>query len=90
MPWTCGSNALDAGLRRIRTFGADALVVSLGLDTFAGDPISTFRLQAADYLHLGQRLARLALPTILVLEGGYAAADLGVNAVNVLDGFEQA
>jgi len=24
-----------------------------------------------------------------VLEGGYAAAELGVNAVNVIEGFEQ-
>ena len=35
-------------------------------------------------------LARLGLPTVFVLEGGYAAAELGTNAVNVLDGFEQA
>jgi acetoin utilization deacetylase AcuC-like enzyme len=26
---------------------------------------------------------------VFVLEGGYAAAELGTNAVNVLDGFEQ-
>ena len=35
-------------------------------------------------------VARLGLPTVFVLEGGYAAAELGTNAVNVLDGFEQA
>ena len=81
-------DALDAGLGRIRSFGADALVVSLGLDTYAGDPISTFQLLAHDYLRLGQRLARLGMPTVFILEGGYAAADLGVNAVNVVEGFE--
>jgi acetoin utilization deacetylase AcuC-like enzyme len=96
LPLAAGSSvdawfdALDVGLGRVRGFGADALVVSLGLDTFAGDPISTFHLQAADYLRLGRRVAGLALPTVFVLEGGYAAADLGVNAVNVLEGFEQA
>ncbi len=67
---------------------ADALVVSLGLDTFAGDPISQFALQRADFTHLGQRLARLGLPTALLLEGGYAAAELGDNAVAVLAGIE--
>ena len=46
-------------------------------------------LQAGDYLRLGQRLAKLGLPAVFVLEGGYAAAELGVNAVNVIDGFEQ-
>ena len=66
------------------------LVVSLGLDTFEGDPISRFALASADFLRLGQRLARLGLPTVFVLEGGYAAAELGTNAVNVLEGFEQA
>jgi acetoin utilization deacetylase AcuC-like enzyme len=81
-------DALDAGLAHIRGFGADAVVVSLGLDTYAGDPISTFRLQVSDYLRLGQRLASLRMPTVFILEGGYAAADLGVNAVNVLEGFE--
>lgn len=51
---------------------ADALVVSLGLDTYAGDPISAFKLQSSDFLRLGRRMARLGLPTVLVLEGGYA------------------
>jgi acetoin utilization deacetylase AcuC-like enzyme len=61
----------------------------LGLDTFVGDPISTFALQTDDFSRLGQRLAQLGLPAVFVLEGGYAAAELGVNAVNVIEGFEQ-
>jgi acetoin utilization deacetylase AcuC-like enzyme len=82
--------ALDVACARIARHGADALVVSLGLDTFAGDPISTFALQADDFSRLGERLSRLGMPTIFVLEGGYAAAELGENAVNVIEGFEQA
>lgn len=82
--------ALDTACSRIAQHSAQALVVSLGLDTYAGDPISKFSLQSDDFLRLGQRLARLDLPTIFVLEGGYAAAELGVNAVNVLEGFEAA
>ena len=35
-------------------------------------------------------LARAGLPTVFVFEGGYAVAEVGVNAVNVLQGFEQA
>ena len=65
-------------------------MVSLGLDTFAGDPISKFLLHSGDFSLLGERLGCLGLPTIFVLEGGYAAAELGVNAVNVLEGFEHA
>lgn len=82
-------NALDLACQRIARFGAQALVVSLGLDTFADDPISTFALQSEDFLRLGERLARLKIPCVFVLEGGYAAAALGRNAVNVLEGFEQ-
>jgi acetoin utilization deacetylase AcuC-like enzyme len=82
-------DALEIACARIAHHRADALVVSLGLDTFAGDPISTFALQAYDFSRLGQRLSRLGLPTVFVLEGGYAAAELGVNAVNVIEGFEQ-
>ncbi len=80
--------ALHAGLERIASFGADALVVALGVDTFEGDPISGFRLASADYLQLGRDLAQAGLPTAFTLEGGYAVAAMGVNVVNVLEGFE--
>lgn len=80
--------ALEVACERVTRHRADALVVSLGLDTYAGDPISAFKLQSSDFLRLGQRIARLGLPAVLVLEGGYAAQDLGVNAANVVDGFE--
>lgn len=80
--------ALETACARIGAHGSEALVVSLGLDTFAGDPLTTFALAGDDFLRLGERIARLALPTVLVLEGGYATRQLGVNAVNVLDGFE--
>ena len=83
-------NALDIACTRIARYGADALVISLGLDAFEGDPISRFALASADFSRVGERLARLRLPTVFVLEGGYAASELGTNAVNVLDGFEQA
>jgi len=79
--------ALEHSLQSIATFGAEALVVSLGVDTFTGDPISGFTLQSDDYLRLGERLAQAGLPTVLVFEGGYAVAEVGVNAVNVLQAF---
>ncbi len=79
--------ALETSLAAIAQFGADALVVSLGLDTFAGDPISGFQLQSDDYLRLGERLAQVGLPTVLVFEGGYAVEVVGTNAVNVLEAF---
>lgn len=94
LPMPAGSDfgrwgdALDIACRRIETFRADALVISLGLDTFEGDPISHFRLKTTDYPRIGARIAALGLPTVFVLEGGYAVDALGRNAVGVLTGFE--
>ena len=81
--------ALQAALDRIHQFGAQAVVVSLGLDTFEGDPISGFKLQSDDYLRVGEAIAGAGLPTVFVFEGGYAVNEVGVNAVNVLEGFAQ-
>lgn len=80
--------ALDAALARIGGHGAEALVVSLGVDTFEHDPISSFRLRSDDYLRLGAALQALALPTLFVMEGGYALDAIGVNVVNTLAGYE--
>ncbi len=80
--------ALEVACARVDRHGPDALVVSLGLDTYAGDPMCRFALQADDFYRLGARLKKLGLPTVFILEGGYATAELGVNAANVLGGFD--
>lgn len=81
------SDALEVALASIERFGAEALVLSLGVDTFEGDPISGFKLKSEDYLRLGERLKQMGLPTVLVFEGGYAVREVGINAVNVLQAF---
>ena len=80
--------ALDDACARIRDYGPDALVVSLGVDTFEHDPISFFRLTSEDFLRYGGSIAALGLPTLFIMEGGYAVEEIGINAVNVLQGFE--
>lgn len=82
--------ALDAAAASIRRFAPDVLVVSLGVDTYHGDPISQFRLDTPDYPGIGAGLAALGLPTLIVMEGGYATDAIGENAVGVLTGFEDA
>ncbi len=82
--------ALETACIRLAGFAADALVVSVGVDTFGGDPLSKFTLQSADFLRIGERIAYLGLPTAFVFEGGYAVAEIGINVVNVLEGFETA
>jgi acetoin utilization deacetylase AcuC-like enzyme len=64
------------------------LIVSLGVDTYRGDPISQFALDGDDFTAYGGLIARLGLPTLFVMEGGYAVEAIGLNTVNVLTGFE--
>jgi len=79
--------ALTAALEAIAAFGAEMLFVSFGADIFVGDPISEFVLEAGDFTVIAARIASLALPTVIVMEGGYAADALGDNVSRFLDGF---
>jgi acetoin utilization deacetylase AcuC-like enzyme len=72
----------------VKEHESEVLIVSLGLDTFEYDPISSFKLTSSDYLKMGKLFAEVNLPTLFVFEGGYAVEDLGINCVNVLQGFE--
>ena len=86
-PYDVWGAALDDACKRIEAYAPDALVVSLGVDTFENDPISFFKLKSDDFTRYGGRIGRLKLPTLFVMEGGYAVSEIGVNTVNVLDGF---
>ena len=88
--WDAYAGALEAAVKKIRAFGPDVLLVSLGLDSFEADPISKFKLRAEDYLRRGEVLADLKLPTVFNFEGGYNLDALAAITVNVLEGFESA
>jgi acetoin utilization deacetylase AcuC-like enzyme len=79
--------ALDRALEAIAGFDPGLLVCSFGADTFAGDPICSFALATADYAPVARRIASLALPTLVVMEGGYAVDALGANVAAFLGGF---
>lgn len=86
-PYRVWSDALTHALDRIDQYFADALVVSLGVDTFERDPISFFKLTSEDFTRYGQAIGKRSLPTLFVMEGGYAVEEIGVNTRNVLQGF---
>lgn len=79
---------LDEACAQIARFAPHYLVVSLGVDTFGGDPLGDFALTGDAYPKIGARLAQLNVPTVFIMEGGYAVAQLGANVVGVLRGFE--
>jgi acetoin utilization deacetylase AcuC-like enzyme len=80
----------DALARACEWLAEDApelLVLSFGADTYEGDPISHFAIRTADYRPLAARAAALGVPTLVVLEGGYAVDALGHNVAAFLSGF---
>ncbi len=81
-------NTLKEALEKLDQFGAETIVVSLGVGTFEQDPISFFKLKSDDFLTTGKLIAELQRPTLCVMEGGYDIEELGINTVNVLQGFE--
>ena len=88
--WNEYEPALVHCLDAITAYGPDALVVSLGVDTAAGDMLSGFLLQREDFKRLGAAIAQLRLKTLFVFEGGYTVGDIGGSVVAVLSGFSDA
>ena len=62
---------LASALQRVRAFNPRYLVVSAGFDIWRHDPLGTFALSADGIARVGVSLADLALPTVIVQEGGY-------------------
>ena len=65
---------------------AEAVVVALGVDAAEGDPNSPLRVTEEGFRTAGRRIGELALPTVVVQEGGYDLARLGALVRAFLDG----
>jgi acetoin utilization deacetylase AcuC-like enzyme len=71
--------ALDAVLEVLVRFAPAITVVSLGLDTYARDPLGDFNLTTPVYKDCGRRVAEAARKLVVLQEGGYYLPDLGEN-----------
>ena len=85
--WAAYAPALDKALEWIAEGGPELLIVSYGADTWEADPISHFKLKTSDYPLMAHRIAALGLPTMIVMEGGYAVEALGAKVAGFLSGF---
>ena len=85
--WSSYEPALIHALEWIGSRQPEMLIVSYGADTYEGDPISHFKLRTGDYAPMARRVASLGLPTVVVMEGGYAVDALGANVAEFLSGF---
>jgi len=86
--WNGYTPALTHALDWIEQREPRLLIVSYGADTHEADPISHFELKTSDYAAMARRIASLGLPTLIVMEGGYAVEALGANVAAFLGGFE--
>jgi acetoin utilization deacetylase AcuC-like enzyme len=78
--------ALGQVLDALSRFEPEIVVVSLGLDTYAKDPIADFALTTEDMGAVGGVVAELGRPLVVVQEGGYHVDDVGANALAWLQG----
>ena len=85
--WSAYQPALIHALDWIGRQEPELLIVSFGADTHEADPISHFKLTTRDYPKMARRIASLRLPTLIVMEGGYAVDALGANVAGFLGAF---
>ena len=85
--WSGYAPILAKALDWLEKHAPDLLIVSYGADTHEADPISYFELKTGDYSPMAQRIASLGLPTVILMEGGYAVDALGANVAEFLSGF---
>lgn len=91
LPPDCGDEAyirvLDKALSGIEASKLEAVAVSAGFDTHAGD-LASLGLTGRGYREVGIKIAALNRPTFFVLEGGYDGMHVGKDIDEMLTGFE--
>ncbi len=80
-------DALRHGIEFVGRCAADALVVSLGFDASASEPLRFLSVSDDGFARAGAMVGGLRIPTVLVQEGGYDLASLGRLLRRFLDGF---
>jgi acetoin utilization deacetylase AcuC-like enzyme len=80
---------VQRAINEIIQFDPDILLISLGVDTTAGDPNGGFLLNTNDFTLMGQTFSKLAMPKVIVQEGGYLLESIGNNVLAFLQGVRQ-
>jgi acetoin utilization deacetylase AcuC-like enzyme len=81
--------AVDELVRAAREQGAEALVLALGVDAAAEDPNAPLEVTEDGFREAGRRVGVLALPTVVVQEGGYVLDTIGPLVRAALEGLEE-
>ncbi len=75
--WAAYAPALETALEAVLRFDPAAVVVSLGCDALASDPLGSFELRVDDFRAMARRIAQLRRPLQVIQEGGYDVSALG-------------
>ncbi|KAJ7228505.1 histone deacetylase superfamily [Mycena pura] len=83
---------LQVAVDHMKAYKPEYIVVSLGFDTFRGDPLGNFMIDTPDYERIARKVREEELlsgtPSLILLEGGYMVEKLGVNLLSFLKGWE--
>ncbi len=82
-----GITAMIAG---VEAFGAEALVIALGVDMAGDDPLSEVNMTGDGFARAAEMLMAMGLPTLIVQEGGYLGPSLAENVARFVDAAEGA
>ena len=82
--------AVEQGLSEIAAKKPAALVLALGLDASADDPIGVFKVTTPGFARAARAIAAAGLPTVLGQEGGYLCEALPRNLLAFLAAFDGA
>lgn len=82
-------SALDKALDSIASFGADVIVVALGLDAHEDDPFQGRPVTTEGFRTIAGRIAKTGRPLLLVQEGGYVSDALEHNLISFLAGIAE-
>lgn len=79
--------AVARGCDAVRRFSPNILIVALGLDASRDDPFACMAVDEDGFRRMGDTLATLSRPTVIVQEGGYPSPSLGASLAAFLEAF---
>ena len=79
-------SSLEQACEVVVAFDPDLVIVSIGFDTHTEDPIAQLSLDSCDFGRIAACVDAMGLPTLHVLEGGYALDYLGESAMSYVQG----
>ena len=77
---------LPKALEEVSKFDPAFLVVSLGTDIAAGDPIADWYVSEEGFNLAAEQISRLGLPILVLQEGGYSLARIGADVTAFVQG----